>query len=74
MYFSVECGGRKPEEPAVKIDVCRNVEGAMECIVDWQDVFGCVWMGSKASGAIGDKLSVVSQVISGVGQHTGFMV
>lgn len=65
----VEYGGKKPEEPDVKIDDCRNAEGAMECTVD---MTGCVWMGSKTPGTIGDKLSAVFQVISGVGQHTGF--
>lgn len=37
--FSVECGGRKPEEPSVEMDVCRNVEGARECTVD---LTGCL--------------------------------
>lgn len=37
----------------MKIDVCRDVEGALECAVD---MTGCVWMGSKAPGTIGDKL------------------
>lgn len=60
----MERGGRKPEEAAGEIDVCRNVEGARECTVD---LTGCVWMGSKTPGATRDKLPVVFQVVSGVG-------
>lgn len=34
IHLSVECGGRKAEEPAVEIDVCRNVNGSVECSGD----------------------------------------
>lgn len=32
--LSAECGERKAEDPAVEIDVWRNVDGSMECTVD----------------------------------------
>lgn len=43
VYLSVECGGSKSKEPAVEIDVCRNVGGAVGCTVDLAGLAAFGW-------------------------------
>lgn len=63
----MECGGRKPESQLWNrcLQECRRSYGVY-CGFD-----RIVWISSKTPGTIGDKFSIVFQVISGVGHHTG---